>query len=298
MSDATRTRDRTDEQTPEQPTIPPQSQDHVPGHEHEMSPAPDHEPRYPGVGKLKGEVAIITGGDSGIGRAVAQLFAREGADVAIVYYDEHEDANATQGIVQAEGGECLLLPGDQSDPQFCRDVAAKVMERFGRIDVLINNAAVQQSYESLTDIPDEWLERTVRVNSLGYMFMTKAVLPHLKEGARIINTTSINAFKGNASLIDYSTTKGANLAFTRSMAANLVSKGIRVNAVAPGPVWTPFIPSGMDPSDVEGFGSGSPMGRAGQPWELAPAYLFLASLDSTFITGQTIHPNGGMIVGA
>ena len=290
--------DRTDEQTPEQPDIPAQEQDDVPGHEHEMSPAPDHEPRYPGVGKLKGEVAIITGGDSGIGRAVAHLFAREGANVAIVYYDEHEDANATQGIVQAEGGECLLLPGDQADPQFCRDVAAKTMERFGRIDVLVNNAAVQRSYESLTDIPDEWLERTVRVNSLGYMFMTKAVLPHLVEGARIINTTSINAFKGNASLIDYSTTKGANLAFTRSMASNLVSKGIRVNAVAPGPVWTPFIPSGMDAEKVEGFGEGSPMGRAGQPWELAPAYLFLASLDSTFITGQTIHPNGGMIVGA
>ena len=295
MSDAT----RTDEQTVEQPTIPPQSQGDVPGHEHEMEPAPDHEPRYAGVGKLKGEVAIITGGDSGIGRAVAQLFAREGANVVIVYYDEHEDANATQGIVQAEGTECLLIAGDQADPEFCRSVAKQTIDRFGRIDVLVNNAAVQQSYESLTDIPDEWLERTVRVNSLGYMFMTKAVLPHLEEGARIVNTTSINAFKGNASLIDYSTTKGANLAFTRSMAQNLAPKGIRVNAVAPGPVWTPFIPSGMDAKSVEGFGEGSNlMGRAGQPWELAPAYLFLASLDSTFITGQTIHPNGGMIVGA
>ena len=295
MTDST----RTDEQTPEQPTIPPQSQDDHPGHEHEMSPAPDHEPRYPGVGKLKGEVAIITGGDSGIGRAVAQLFAREGANVVIVYLDEHEDANATQGIVQAEGTECLLIAGDQSDPEFCRSVARQTIDRFGRIDILVNNAAVQQSYDSLTDIPDEWLERTVKVNSLGYLYMTKAVLPHLGEGARIVNTTSINAFKGNASLIDYSTTKGANLAFTRSMAQNLAPKGIRVNAVAPGPVWTPFIPSGMDASSVEGFGEGSNlMDRAGQPWELAPAYLFLASLDSTFITGQTIHPNGGMIVGA
>ena len=279
-------------------SIPPQSQSDVPGHEHEMTPAPQHEPRYPGVGKLKGEVAVITGGDSGIGRAVARLFAREGANVVIVYYDEHQDAEFTKGLVEEEGGECLLIAGDQAEPDFARECARQTMERFGRVDILVNNAAVQQAYESLTDIPDEWLERTVRVNSLGYMFMTKAFLPHLQEGARIINTTSINAFQGNASLIDYSTTKGANLAFTRSMAANLVSKGIRVNAVAPGPVWTPFIPSGMPAEKVEEFGSGSPMGRAGQPNELAPAYLFLACLDSSFITGQTIHPNGGMIVGA
>ena len=278
--------------------IPPQSQDEVPGHEHEMTPAPEYAPRYPGSDRLKGEVAVITGGDSGIGRAVAVLFAREGANVAIVYYDEHEDAETTKAEVEKEGGECLLLPGDQAQPDFCRDVAAKVMERFGRVDVLVNNAAVQQSYNKLTDIPDEWLERTVRVNSLGYMFMTKAFLPHLQKGARIINTTSINAFAGNASLIDYSTTKGANLAFTRSMAQNLVGEGIRVNAVAPGPVWTPFIPSGMDAESVEGFGSSAPMGRAGQPNELAPAYLYLACEDSSYVTGQTIHVNGGMIVGA
>ena len=277
--------------------IPAQSQDEVPGHEHEMRPAPEYGPRYPGSDRLKGDVAVITGGDSGIGRAVAVLFAREGAKVAIIYYDEHEDAKTTASEVEAEGGECLLIAGDQADAQFCRDAAAQVVERFGKIDILVNNAAVQKGYESLTDIPDEWLERTVRVNSLGYMFMTKAFLPHLGEGARIVNTTSINAFRGNASLIDYSTTKGANLAFTRSMASNLVDKGIRVNAVAPGPVWTPFIPSGMDADSVEGFGESAPMGRAGQPNELAPAYLFLACQDSSYVTGQTIHVNGGMIVG-
>ena len=277
--------------------IPAQSQDEVPGHEHEMRPAPEYGPRYPGSDRLKGDVAVITGGDSGIGRAVAVLFAREGAKVAIIYYDEHEDAKTTASEVEAEGGECLLIAGDQADAQFCRDAAAQVVERFGKIDILVNNAAVQKGYESLTDIPDEWLERTVRVNSLGYIFMTKAFLPHLGEGARIVNTTSINAFRGNASLIDYSTTKGANLAFTRSMASNLVDKGIRVNAVAPGPVWTPFIPSGMDADSVEGFGESAPMGRAGQPNELAPAYLFLACQDSSYVTGQTIHVNGGMIVG-
>ena len=278
--------------------IPAQSQDHIPGDEHEMDPAPQYMPRYPGSDRIRGDVALITGGDSGIGRAVAVLFAREGANVAIVYYDEHEDAETTKKAVEEEGGECLLIPGDQAEPAFAREAVDKVIERFGRLDILVNNAAVQQAYESLTDIPDEWLERTVRVNSLGYMYMTKAALAHLKEGARIINTTSINAFKGNATLIDYSTTKGANLAFSRSMASNLVDKGIRVNAVAPGPVWTPFIPSGMsDPEDVEGFGSGAPMGRAGQPNELAPAYLFLACEDSSYITGQTIHVNGGMIVG-
>ena len=278
--------------------IPPQSQDEVPGHEHEMTPAPEYHPRYPGSGRMTGDVALITGGDSGIGRAVAVLFAREGADVAIVYYDEHEDAETTKKEVEKEGRGCLLLPGDQAEPDFCRDAVSKTVERFGKLTVLVNNAAVQQSYDKLTDIPDEWLERTVRVNSLGYMFMTKAALPHLKKGARIINTTSINAFAGNASLIDYSTTKGANLAFTRSMAQNLVGEGIRVNAVAPGPVWTPFIPSGMDAKSVAGFGSGSPMGRPGQPNELAPAYLYLACEDSSFVTGQTIHVNGGMIVGA
>ena len=201
--------------------------------------------------------------------------------------------------MEDEGGECLLIAGDQADAAFCRDAVRQTVDRFGRLDVLVNNAAVQQSYDSLTDIPDEWLERTVRVNSLGYLFMTKAALPHLGEGARIICTTSINAFAGNASLIDYSITKGANLAFARSMAQNLAPKGIRVNAVAPGPVWTPFIPSGMDEESVEDFGEGSNlMDRAGQPNELAPAYLFLACQDSSFITGQTIHPNGGMIVGA
>ena len=284
---------------PEHPSIPAQSQDEHPGHEHKMDPAPDHEPFFPGSERLKGEVAVITGGDSGIGRATARLFAREGAKVAIVYFDEHEDAEETKRLIEKEGSEALLIAGDQADPGFCRDVARQVIDRFGRVDVLVNNAAVQQSHDSLEDIPDEWLERTVRVNSLGYMFMTKAFLPHLKEGARIVCTTSINAFKGNASLIDYSTTKGANLAFARSMAQNLAPKGIRVNAVAPGPVWTPFIPSGMDADSVEGFGEGSNlMERAGQPNEVASCFLFLACRDSSFITGQTLHPNGGMIVGA
>ena len=277
--------------------IPAQSQDDVPGHEHEMNPAPEYMPRYAGSERLKGDVALITGGDSGIGRAVAVLYAREGADIAIVYYDEHEDAEATKLAVEEEGRKCILIPGDQAESAFCQDAVKQTVDAFGKLDILVNNAAVQTAYESLTDIPDEWLERSVRVNSLGYMFMTKAALPHLKEGARIICSTSINAFQGMASLIDYSTTKGSNLAFMRSMAANLVGQGIRVNAVAPGPVWTPFIPSGMDADSVEGFGEGAPMGRAGQPNELAPAYLYLACQDSSYVTGQTIHVNGGMIVG-
>ena len=279
------------------PEIPAQSQDSMPAHEHAMTPAPDYEPRHPGSARLKGKVALITGGDSGIGRAVAALFAREGANVAIAYLDEDEDAEATRHIVEDEGGEALLLAGDISDKAHATKVVEDTVSRFGRLDVLVNNAAVQKAAEDLRDIDEAWLRRTMDTNILAAFFVTQAALEHLGEGAAIVNTASVNAFAGMGSLVDYSTTRGAMVAFTRSMAQQLMDKGIRVNSVAPGPVWTPFIPGGMPESEVEDFGSGSPMGRAGQPWEIAPSYLFLACSDSSFMSGQTLHPNGGMIVG-
>ncbi len=278
--------------------IPAQSQDSMPADEHKMTPAPDYAPRHPGVGKLKDKVALITGGDSGIGRAVAALFAREGARVAIAYLDEDRDAEETKRIVEEEGSEALLIRGDLATKDVATAAVEQTVERFGKLDILVNNAAQQWMDSDFAATSEEELRRTVDSNIMSYFFATQAALPHLTDGASIINTSSINAFKGNAALIAYSTTKGANLAFSRSMSSALVEKGIRVNAVAPGPIWTPFIPGTMPADMVEGFGSQVPMGRAGQPWEVATAYLFLASSDGSYYTGQTLHPNGGAIVNA
>ncbi|PZX15010.1 NAD(P)-dependent dehydrogenase (short-subunit alcohol dehydrogenase family) [Palleronia aestuarii] len=280
------------------PDIPGQHQDKMPADEYKMDPAPDYTPRHPGVGKLKDKVAFITGGDSGIGRAVSVLFAREGAKVAIAYLDEDKDAEETKRLVEEEGSEALLIRGDLGVKDHATKAVEEAVAHFGKLDILINNAAQQWIDEDLTELSEERLRRVMDSNVMAYFFCTQAALPHLKEGASIVNTTSVNAFKGNDTLISYSTSRGASLAFSRSMAANLVDKGIRVNAVAPGPVWTPFIPGSMPDEMVEGFGSGSPMGRAGQPWEIATAYLFLCSSDGSFYTGQTLHPNGGMRVGA
>ena len=279
------------------PDIPAQSQDGMPADEYKMDPAPDYTPRYPGSGRLDGKVAFISGGDSGIGRAVAALYAREGANVAIAYLDEDRDAEATKEIVENEGGQCLLIKGDHADPDMARSMIEQTVERFGGLNIVVNNAAQQWLDENLRDLTPETLDRTMKSNVYGYFYVTQAALDHLSEGDAIINTTSVNAFAGMGSLVAYSTTRGASLAFSRSMSSQLVDKGIRVNAVAPGPIWTPFIPGTMPADKVEDFGSGTPMGRAGQPWEVASCYLFLACKDSSYMTGQTLHPNGGMIVG-
>ncbi|CTQ31464.1 SDR family oxidoreductase [Jannaschia rubra] len=280
------------------PKIPPQSQDSMPADEFRMDPAPDYAPRHPGVGKLRDKVAIVCGGDSGIGRAISVLFAREGARVAIAYLEESRDAEETKRLVEEEGAECLLIEGDLGQKDRCETAVAKVIDTWGKLDILINNGAQQWLDEDFADLSEERIDRMLASNVKAYMFMTQAALPHLKEGAAIVNTSSINAFAGNASLVTYSTTRGASLAFSRSMAKNLMDRGIRVNAVAPGPIWTPFIPGTMPAEQVEDFGSGAPMGRAGQPWEVATAFLFLASSDGNYFTGQTLHPNGGMVVGA
>ncbi|MDF1726822.1 MAG: SDR family oxidoreductase [Sulfitobacter sp.] len=279
--------------------IPSQAQSSMPADEYKMDPPPDYAPRHPGVGKLRGKVALITGGDSGIGRAISVLFAREGAKVAIAYLQEDRDATETKRIVEEEeGSEALLLPGDLGKKELAEEAVAKTVAHYGKLDIVINNAAQQWLDEDLTQLTEETLRRTVESNIMAYFFVTQAALPHLSEGACMVNTSSVNAFAGNASLVAYSTTRGASLAFSRSMAEQLVSKGIRVNTVAPGPIWTPFIPGSMPPEMVEGFGSNVPMGRPGQPWEVATAYLFLCSSDGSYYNGQTLHPNGGMIVGA
>jgi NAD(P)-dependent dehydrogenase (short-subunit alcohol dehydrogenase family) len=277
----------------EQQTLPPQTQKQQPGRETEMHPKPDYMPRYPGSGRLEDKVALITGGDSGIGRAVAVLFAREGANVAIMYLNEGEDARETMRIVEAEGRECLAIAGDVGDAGFCEKAIEQVIDRFGRLDVLVNNAAEQHPQKEIDNITPEQIERTFRTNIFGYFFLTQAALPHLKEGASIINTTSVTAYRGSPELLDYSSTKGAIVAFTRSLAKKLVEKGIRVNGVAPGPIWTPLIPSTFDAKHVASFGAQNPMKRPGQPNEVAPSFLFLACEDSSYITGSVLHPNGG-----
>ena len=276
---------------------PPQRQTQ-PGIEQEMTPEPDAtRPQRQGSGKLAGKVALITGGDSGIGRAVAVLFAREGADVAIGHLAEEDtDANETVKLVKAEGRRCLTLPGDIGDEAFCRDAVARTVRELGRLDVLVNNAAEQHTTESISEISAEQLERTFRTNIFAMFFLTKAALPHLGEGSAIVNTTSVTAYQGNPALLDYSSTKGAIVAFTRSLSQQLVDKGIRVNAVAPGPIWTPLIPATMPEEKVAQFGKDVPMGRPGQPEEVAPCYLFLASDDSSYMAGQVLHPNGGNVV--
>ncbi|WP_243375301.1 SDR family oxidoreductase [Microvirga solisilvae] len=277
----------------QQQTLPPQVQDKQPGHETEMNPRPDYEPRYPGSNRLQGKTVLITGGDSGIGRAVSVLFAREGADVAIVYLDESEDAQATKQLVEREGRKCLIIAGDVGDPAFCGKVVDQVIQQFGKLDVLVNNAAEQHPKKDVGEITPEQIERTFRTNIFGYFYMTQAAMPHLKRGAAIINTTSVTAYRGSADLLDYSATKGAIVTFTRSLAQKLAEQGIRVNGVAPGPIWTPLIPSTFPAEKVKSFGANTPLKRPGQPNEVAPSFLFLACEDSSYITGSVLHPNGG-----
>ena len=274
-------------------------EDALPGHESALEPKPEWEPFYPGSGRLEGKVALVTGADSGIGRAVAALFAREGADVAILYLCEHDDAAKTKEIVEAEGRRAIAIAGDLGDKDFCLSAVKEVMARLGGIDVLVNNAGEQHPDEDITDISEEQLKRTFQTNIYSMFFLTQAARPHLRKGAAIINCTSITAYQGSDGLLDYSATKGAITAFTRSLSENLVGKGIRVNAVAPGPIWTPLNPcGGTPPEKVAEFGKDTPMGRPGQPNEVAPSFLFLACEDSSYMSGQVLHPNGGTIVGS
>jgi NAD(P)-dependent dehydrogenase (short-subunit alcohol dehydrogenase family) len=251
---------------------------------------------YRAAGKLQGKVALITGGDSGIGQAIAALFAKEGADVAIVYLNAHEDAERTKQLVEQENRRCITIAGDVGEETFCQQAIEQVVQQLGQLDILVNNAAQQRTRPSIQEISAEQLERTFRTNIFSMFFLTKAALKHLHQGSAIINTTSVAAYKGNPQLIDYASTKGAIVAFTRSLSQSLVEQGIRVNAVAPGPIWTPLIPATMPDEKVEQHGSETPMQRAGQPEEVAPSYVFLASHDSSYMTGQVLHVNGGTIV--
>jgi NAD(P)-dependent dehydrogenase (short-subunit alcohol dehydrogenase family) len=278
---------------------PPQQQGRQPGRQGQMAPEPDDSrPEYRGSGKLDGKVALITGGDSGIGRSVAVLFAREGADVAVVYLEEHDDADETVKLVESEGRRAIKIAGDVGDEAFCRSCVERTVAELGQLDILVNNAAEQHEVEDIAELPSEQLHKTFRTNIFSQFYLSKAAVPQLKERKGcIINSTSVTAYKGKPSLLDYSSTKGAILAFTRSLALQLAEDGVRVNAVAPGPIWTPLIPASFPPEKVEEFGTDTPMGRPGQPEEVAPSYVFLASdVDSSYITGQVLHPNGGQVV--
>ncbi|MCY1701904.1 SDR family oxidoreductase [Deinococcus sp. SL84] len=281
---------------PEQ--VPGQVQEQQPGIEEQMDPQPVYiKEGYQGSDKLKGKVALISGGDSGIGRAVAVHFAREGADVALIYLNEHADADKTVALVEAEGRRALKLPGDVRDAAFCQQAVERTVGELGGLNVLVNNAAVQYPQDSLTDIDDEQLHKTFETNIYGYFYLARAALPHLQEGDTIINTTSVTTYRGSPTLVDYASTKGAILGMTRSLAGQLAEKGIRVNGVAPGPIWTPLIPATFPAEKVAEFGQETPMKRPGQPAEVATCFVFLASDDSSYITGQVLHPNGGEVVG-
>jgi NAD(P)-dependent dehydrogenase (short-subunit alcohol dehydrogenase family) len=280
-----------DQQTQGQPQ---QTQDRQPGIESEMNPLPIYEDdNYIGTGKLKGKVALVTGGDSGIGRAVSIAYAKEGADVAIVYLNEHSDAEETKARIEEEGVRCLLIAGDVGDESFCNEAVEKTVSELGKLVILVNNAGEQHPKESIKEITSEQLERTFKTNFYSYFYFTKKALDYLGKGSAIINTTSINPYRGNPQLIDYTATKGAINGFTRSMAQALVKDGIRVNAVAPGPIWTPLIPSTFSGDKVGEFGTDTPMGRPGHPVEHVGCYVLLASNDSSYMTGQTLHVNGG-----
>jgi NAD(P)-dependent dehydrogenase (short-subunit alcohol dehydrogenase family) len=280
-------------------SVPAQKQEKQPGDEHKMTPQPEYiRDSYKGSDKLKGKVALITGGDSGIGRAVAVHFAREGADVAIVYLNEDKDAKDTRGLVEKEGRKCIILSGDIGDEAFCKKTVEQTVKELGKLDILVNNAAEQHEQNDLRDISKEQLQRTFQTNIFSMFYMTKAALEHMREGSAIVNSTSVTSYRGSHHLMDYASTKGAITAFTRSLSQNLAEKNIRVNAVAPGPIWTPLIPASFDEDKVKEFGQNVPLKRPGQPSEVAPAYVFLASEDGSYMTGQVLHVNGGEQVGS
>lgn len=276
---------------------PAQHQAVKPGHQKAMVPQPlVDDPEYKAAGKLQDKVAIITGGDSGIGQAVSVIYAKEGADVVVVYLNEHEDAEQTKRLVEEKGRRCLLIAGDVSDEAFCQTIVEKTLQTFGKIDILVNNAGEHWEEEHLEELDLHQMEHTFRVNVFAYFYLTQAVLDYMKEGGAIINTTSVTAYKGSGHLLDYSSTKGAIVTFTRSLSQQLIPRGIRVNGVAPGPIWTPLIPATFSDEDVKEFGKDTPMGRAGQPSEVAPCFVFLAAKDSSYMSGQILHPNGGRVV--
>ncbi len=279
--------------------LPPQHQNEQPGSQQQMNPVPvTDNPSYRGSGKLENKVAIITGGDSGIGQAAAVAFAKEGADIVVAFYSEQEDAEKTVQMVQAAGKRCVLVKCDLKQEACAQQVVETAMQEFGHINILVNNIAVQYPQNKIEDISAEQLNETFTTNIISFFYMTKAVMPHLEAGCSIINTTSVTAYEGSPTLLDYSATKGAIVSFTRSLALSVAANGIRVNAVAPGPVWTPLIPSSFDEQKVVSFGKDVPFGRAAQPFEIAPAYVYLAGDDSAFVTGQVIHVNGGVITGS
>ena len=272
-------------------------EDPLPGHESRLEPKPDWEPRYPGSGRLKDKVALITGADSGIGRAVAALFAREGADIAVVYLCEHDDAQKTCEIVEKEGRRAIRIAGDVGDKDFCKQAVERTVAELGQLDILVNNAGEQHPDKNIENITEEQLKRTFQTNIFGMFYLVQAARKHLSKGSAIINCTSVTMYKGSAELLDYSATKGAITAFTRSLSQNLIKDGIRVNAVAPGPIWTPLNPmGGATPEKMKDFGKNTPIGRPGQPNEVAPSFLFLACEDASYMSGQVLHPNGGEIV--
>ncbi len=284
-------------QSKKQESPPPQHQERQPGREREMKPRPaSRVADYLPAGKLRDQIALVTGGDSGIGRAVCVAFAKEGADVAIVYLSEREDAKETKELVEQQGRRCLLLKGDVGRHDFCRQAVGRTVDAFSRLDILVNNAAEQHPVEEFEEISDEQLHHTFQTNIFGYFYMAHEALQYLGPGGRIINTTSVTAYEGHPRLIDYSATKGAIVAFTRSLALALAKRDIRVNGVAPGPIWTPLIPATFSEDHVAEFGANTAMGRPGQPDEVAPCFVFLASDDSSYMTGQVVHPNGGRIV--